>query len=295
MESRFRVLFLIVVVATLSGCAATRNLFGPGRDEAPPIAEPPEQVIEPEVERRDIREPAIDTENFEIGAFTGIMSIEDFGTDLVYGVRLAYHVTEGLFVEGTLGRSEGGLTSFEQLSGGARLLSDSDRVYTYYNLNLSYNLLPGEGFVGEGFADRSQESPDVIEEGIDQIDDRIVGRPLAPAKEIQKRFRFVRQVVQHTHVEEATESFDGVEDPEDAVDYLDVFRIGQTFDLGLVVLQGVQRFDYESLNHFTHLWIERRGFLRGHRHAGDRVLWGRETGAPAACLVEEGAPFIDVQ
>ncbi len=152
MESRFRVFFLIVAVATLSGCAATRNLFGLGRDEAPPIAEPPEQVIEPEVERRDIKEPAIDTENFEIGTFAGVMSIEDFGTDLVYGLRLAYHVTEGLFVEGTLGRTEGGLTSFEQLSGGARLISDSDRVYTYYNLNLGYNLLPGEGFVGSGRA-----------------------------------------------------------------------------------------------------------------------------------------------
>jgi outer membrane beta-barrel protein len=152
MESRFRVLFLIVAWATLSGCAATRSLFGLNRDEAPPIAQPPDQVIEPEVERREIREPAIDTENFEVGAFAGIMSIEDFGTDLVYGLRLAYHVTEGLFVEGTLGRSEGGLTSFEQLSGSARLLSDSDRKYTYYNLNLGYNLLPGEGFVGEGRA-----------------------------------------------------------------------------------------------------------------------------------------------
>jgi outer membrane beta-barrel protein len=152
MESRFRVLFLIMAFATLTGCAATRNLFGTGRDEASPIAEPPDQVIEPEVERRDVREPAIDTENFEVGTFVGIMSIEDFGTDLVYGLRLAYHVTEGLFVEGTLGRSEAGLTSFEQLSGGARLLSDSDRVYTYYNLNLGYNLLPGEGFVGEGRA-----------------------------------------------------------------------------------------------------------------------------------------------
>ena len=152
MESRFRVLFLIMAFATLSGCAATRNLFGLGREEAPPIAEPPDQVIEPEVERRDIREPAIDTENFEVGTFIGIMSIEDFGTDLVYGLRLAYHVTEGLFVEGTLGRSKAGLTSFEQLSGSARLLSDSDREYTYYNLNLGYNLLPGEGFVGEGRA-----------------------------------------------------------------------------------------------------------------------------------------------
>ncbi len=109
------------------------------------------------------------------------------------------------------------------------------------------------------------------------------------------RFRFVCQVVQHTHVEEAAEPFDGVEDPEDAVDHFEVFPIGQKFDLGLVVLQGVQRFDHESLNHFTHLWIERRGFLRGHRQVGDSVLWSRETGASAVGAVKKDALFIDVQ
>ncbi len=153
MENRFRVLFLIALAAALSGCAATKNLFGMGGDEsAPPPAEGPGQVIEPEVERREIREPKIDREDFEVGAFAGIMSIEDFGSDLVYGVRLAYHVTEGFFVEGTVGRSEAGLTSFESLSGGARLLSDDDRELTYYNINLGYNLLPGEAFIGEGRA-----------------------------------------------------------------------------------------------------------------------------------------------
>ncbi len=152
MEDRVRVLFLIVAAVTLSGCAATKNLFGFGRDEAPPPAEGPGQVIEPEVERRDIKEPKIDREDFEVGAFAGIMSIEDFGSDLVYGVRLAYHVTEGFFVEGTLGRTEAGLTSFESLSGSARLLSDDDREFTYYNVNLGYNILPGEAFVGEGRA-----------------------------------------------------------------------------------------------------------------------------------------------
>ena len=123
MESRFRVLFLILAAQfVLSGCAATKNLFGFGRDEAPPpTAESPGQVIDPEVERRDIKEPKIDRENFEIGAFAGIMSIEDFGTDIVYGARLAYHLTEGFFVEGTAGQTEAGLTSFESLSGGARL------------------------------------------------------------------------------------------------------------------------------------------------------------------------------
>lgn len=154
MEARFRVLFLIILVAGMSGCAATKRLFGMGPEEAPPptTAEPPGQVIEPEVERREIKEPAIDREDFEVGGFVGIMSVEDFGTNIVYGARLAYHVTEGFFVEGTLGQTEAGLTSFEQLSGGARLIDDSERKFTYYNLNVGYNILPGEGFLGEGHA-----------------------------------------------------------------------------------------------------------------------------------------------
>ncbi|MEO1202393.1 MAG: outer membrane beta-barrel domain-containing protein [Pseudomonadota bacterium] len=153
MESRFRVLFLIFVLLSTSGCAATKNLFGMGRDEAPPpTSEPPGQVIDPSVERREVKEPAIDREDFEVGAFVGAMAIEDFGTNLVYGARLSYHLTEGFFLEGTVGRTEGGLTSFEVLSGGARLLSDSERVLTYYNLNLGYNILPGEVFIGEGRA-----------------------------------------------------------------------------------------------------------------------------------------------
>ena len=111
-----------------------------------------EQIIDPQVERRDIKEPAIDAEDFEVGAFVGIMSIEDFGSDIVYGARIAYHMTEGFFVEGSVGQTEAGLTSFEVLSGGAPLLSDSDREYTYYNLNLGYNILPGEVFIGESRA-----------------------------------------------------------------------------------------------------------------------------------------------
>lgn len=151
MESRVRVLFLITAVFALSGCAATKNLFGIGHKEAQPAsAEPPGQVIEPEVERREIKEPAIDREDFEVGGFVGMMSIEDFGTDVVYGARLAYHVTEGFFIEGTAGTTQAGLTSFERLSGGARLMDD--RTYTYYNLNVGYNVLPGEVFIGKGHA-----------------------------------------------------------------------------------------------------------------------------------------------
>jgi outer membrane beta-barrel protein len=154
MESRFRSLFLAIALLALSGCAATKNLFGmDGRQSAPPPEIPePEQVIDPQVERRDVKEPAIDVEDFEAGAFVGIMSIEDFGSDVVYGARFAYHITEGLFAEASIGRTKAGQTSFEALSGGAPLLSASDRDFTYYNLNLGYNILPGEVFIGESRA-----------------------------------------------------------------------------------------------------------------------------------------------
>lgn len=113
-------------------------------------ADPPEQVVRPEIERRDITEADIDTEDFEIGAFYGLMNVEDFGTNPVYGARLAYHVTEYVFVEGAYGRTDTDKTSFERLSGGAQLIND--RELKYYNVSFGFNLFPGESFVGNKWA-----------------------------------------------------------------------------------------------------------------------------------------------
>ncbi len=151
MESRIRLFLLTVAVATgLPGCA----LFG--RDEAvtedasAPVVTPAQQpVIQPEVSRREVSRPRIDTENFEAGAYVGILGIEDFGTNTVYGVRLAYHITEDFFVEAALGQSRAGKTSYENLSGSAPLLIDSERDYRYYTLSAGWNALPGEIFIGK--------------------------------------------------------------------------------------------------------------------------------------------------
>jgi outer membrane beta-barrel protein len=109
-------------------------------------------VIEPELQRRTITEADIDSEDFEAGAYAGVMSIEDFGTNFVYGVRAAYHITEDFFVEAAYGRTEANETSYETLSGGAKLLTDSERKFDYYNISLGYNLFPGEAFIGGGHA-----------------------------------------------------------------------------------------------------------------------------------------------
>jgi outer membrane beta-barrel protein len=106
------------------------------------------QVVEPQIDRRQVRAPAIDTENFEAGAYVGTIAIEDFGSSIVYGARIAYHFTEDLFAEATIGTSKAGRTSYEDLSGGLRLLTDSERQFTYYDLSAGWNVLPGEVFLG---------------------------------------------------------------------------------------------------------------------------------------------------
>lgn len=130
MESRLRVLLLALALLPAAAGAA--------EDEPP--------VIEPRLERPVLNLAAIDSEDFELSVFAGLLSLEDFGVNPVYGARLAYHIGERLFVEAGYGVSEAGDTSFETLSGGVQLLTDEQRELSYYNLSLGFNVLPAEVF-----------------------------------------------------------------------------------------------------------------------------------------------------
>ncbi len=105
-----------------------------------------EQLIQPEITRRDVKLDKIDTEDFEATVFFGLLSIEDFGANPVLGARFAYHLNEDIFFEGALGRSTAGETSYERVSG-IPLLTSAQRELTYINVSLGYNLLPGESFL----------------------------------------------------------------------------------------------------------------------------------------------------
>jgi outer membrane beta-barrel protein len=113
-----------------------------------------EPLVVREPERREIEIEQIDSENFEVGAFGGVMSIEDFGSDVVYGMRAAYHITEDFFVEATYGMTELGETSFERLSGDVQILTDDEREFSFYDVSFGYNIFPGEAFVGSKWAFR---------------------------------------------------------------------------------------------------------------------------------------------
>jgi outer membrane beta-barrel protein len=159
METGLRVFLLTLVLALLPGCATVRGWFHHGPKSAEPEAQaivednaPPPRVVEPEVSRRTIKVPKVRSRNFEIGAGYGVLSIEDFGTNPAYGLIAAYHITEDFFFQGEWGRSTAGKTSFETLNGGIQLLTESERRFTYYDLSLGYNFLPGEAYLGRGHA-----------------------------------------------------------------------------------------------------------------------------------------------
>jgi outer membrane beta-barrel protein len=157
METRLRIFLLTVVLATLPGCATVHGWFHRGQPPPTDTAQaeedsaPPPRVVDPEVERRKITVPAVRSHNVEVGLDYGVLSIEDFGTHPSYGLTAAYHITEDFFFQGEYGRSRAGNTSFETLSG-ISLLTDSERRFTYYDLSLGYNFLPGEAFFGRGRA-----------------------------------------------------------------------------------------------------------------------------------------------
>jgi outer membrane beta-barrel protein len=138
MESRLQPIVLAALLASLSTGLAAQ----PASD-----AQILDDVVQPGIERRRIEEGKIDTENFEVGLYGGVMSVEDFGSSDVYGLRLAYHITETMFVEAQYGVTQTQKTSAEILDR-LELLTEDQRQLSYYSLNFGYNLLPGEHYVG---------------------------------------------------------------------------------------------------------------------------------------------------
>lgn len=106
-----------------------------------------EQVIVPEVDRRDIKMPRFPSNDFEIGVFAGTYATQNFGASAVAGLRAGYHITEDIFVEGVYAQTKVSDADFRQVLPGGIFTSPKEKL-SYYNLSVGYNVLPGEVFIG---------------------------------------------------------------------------------------------------------------------------------------------------
>lgn len=141
MENRLLNIFLILILSAVMPVNA--------QTEADADEDSEESLIQPQIEREAFDESLIDSEDFEISIFGGMLSIEDFGVNSVTGFKIAYHISEDYFVQAAIGESSAGKTSFEVLSAGAPILSEDERNLEFYQINIGYNLFPGEAFVSQ--------------------------------------------------------------------------------------------------------------------------------------------------
>jgi outer membrane beta-barrel protein len=140
-----KIVTLLLVAAALPAFAQTTPSTQPARPAN-------EQVVVPQVERRDVKLPKFPSKDFEVGAFAGVYSTENFGASGVYGLRLGYHITEDFFVQANLAQTKVSDEAFRQLLPGGGIFPEEEQKLTYYNLSAGWNILPGEVFIGSNRA-----------------------------------------------------------------------------------------------------------------------------------------------
>jgi outer membrane beta-barrel protein len=140
--------FATALAISLLGHAGARAADAPGPDAQP------DQVIVPQVERRDVHKPKYPSNDFEIGLFGGTYTTQNFGTSGAFGARLGYDITEDFFVEATYGRTRVSDATFRQVLPGGVFTAQQEKL-SYYDLSLGYNFLPGEVFIGRNWAKAS--------------------------------------------------------------------------------------------------------------------------------------------
>lgn len=113
-------------------------------------------VFDPDVIPREVLIDNLDSENFELGVYAGLLSIEDFESSLLYGVNARYHFSEDFFAEVNVATTDAGETSYERLSGDVSLLPDDDRKLLAYDLTFGFNLFPGQAFVAKSLVFNSR-------------------------------------------------------------------------------------------------------------------------------------------
>jgi outer membrane beta-barrel protein len=133
----------LVAVALLVACAALPATAW-AQQQPQPVGE---QVIQPQVERREVRLPRFPSKDIEVGLFAGTYATENFGASAVGGLRLGYHISEDVFMQFTLAQTKVSDENFRQILPGG-LFTDPKEKLTYYSFSAGYNVLPGEVFIG---------------------------------------------------------------------------------------------------------------------------------------------------
>lgn len=89
----------------------------------------------------------INKEIFELGAYLGIVNIEDFTSELVPGISLTFRASEDFFIQyNYLQISKVDLSLYEDQAAAPVYFTGKGRKFSHYDLLLGYNIFQGEFF-----------------------------------------------------------------------------------------------------------------------------------------------------
>jgi outer membrane beta-barrel protein len=129
----------------LLGLAAAPCVFA--ADAPPTEGAQSDQVIVPEVERREVHKAHYPSNDFQVSMDIGGYNAGVLGTSATANVRLAYHITEDWFTEASYGQVKISDSAFRDILPGGVLEHQFERLQTY-DLAIGYNFISGEAFFG---------------------------------------------------------------------------------------------------------------------------------------------------
>jgi outer membrane beta-barrel protein len=89
----------------------------------------------------------INNEIFELGAFIGIVNIEDFTSEMVPGLSLTFRASEDFFIQyNYLQVGKVDLSLYEEQEAAPVYFTGKSRKFSHYDLLVGYNIFQGEFF-----------------------------------------------------------------------------------------------------------------------------------------------------
>ena len=103
------------------------------------------KIIEPKQTNKPKNSATIDTERYQVGVFTGFLSVEDFSTNSVQGLSAYYRINDTYMVGLEYGSTEVGLTTAEERELGPFV--PGGREWTYQAIKGAYKLFSARSFL----------------------------------------------------------------------------------------------------------------------------------------------------
>lgn len=105
------------------------------------------EIFSPEGSGSQAQRASLDEQRFELGVQAGLLSVDDFSTDMSTGVSLTYHFGPGFSLRGDYSRATLGRATFEEVADG-NFLRPSERRFEQVSLLAGYQVLSGRAYMG---------------------------------------------------------------------------------------------------------------------------------------------------